>query len=182
MNYSAHYASPLGLMVLASDGEKLVGLWNEEQKYFAASVKGGMAEEPELPVFTAVKTWLDAYFSGLRPDLHALPLAPEGSAFRKAVWELLCAIPYGKCTTYGKIAQSVARRMRRKNMSSQAVGGAVGRNPISIIVPCHRVIGSNGNLTGYAGGMDKKVRLLELEGIATFTRANGELYCRADLV
>jgi methylated-DNA-[protein]-cysteine S-methyltransferase len=182
MYYSAHYASPLGLIMLASDGENLTGLWNAGQKYFAASVKSGTAEKPDLPVFAAVKKWLDAYFAGSKPVVSELPLAPAGSEFRKAVWELLCVIPYGKCTTYGKIARSMATRMNKKSMSSPAVGGAVGHNPISIIIPCHRVIGSDGNLTGYAGGIDKKIKLLAFEGIDTFTRANGGVYCRPDSV
>jgi len=164
MLYAATYASPLGGITMASDGEKLVGLWIEGQKYFAASVHGDMAENRDLPVFTATTAWLDAYFAGEKPAIADLPLAPAGSGFRKAVWDLLCEIPYGQCVTYGDIAKTMAARMNRESMSSQAVGGAVGHNPISIIIPCHRVVGANGSLTGYAGGIDKKIRLLELEG------------------
>lgn len=167
MYYSTHYASPLGVILLASGGEGLAGLWLEGQKYFAASVKDGFTEKSDLPVFVVVKTWLDAYFAGKNPALATLPLAPEGTEFRKLVWEILCEIPYGACTTYGEIAKSAAARMNRKSMSGQAVGGAVGHNPISIIIPCHRVVGTNGSLTGYAGGIDKKIKLLELEGVDT---------------
>ena len=108
--------------------------------------------------------WLDRYFAGGRPSLCELPLAPAGSEFRQGVWSILCEIPYGEVTTYGDIAKKVAARMGNKSMSAQAVGGAVGHNPISIIIPCHRVVGSNGSLTGYAGGIKTKIKLLELEG------------------
>lgn len=164
MFYSTNYASPVGAITLASDGESLVGLWIAGQKYFAATVKDTIAEKPELPVFSTAKKWLDAYFSGKKPAIAELPLAPSGGDFRKAVWDILCEIPYGQCTTYGEIAKKMAAQTGKKSMSSQAVGGAVGHNPISIIIPCHRVVGSNGSLTGYAGGIDKKVKLLEHEG------------------
>ncbi|SBV96894.1 Methylated-DNA--protein-cysteine methyltransferase [uncultured delta proteobacterium] len=164
MLYTTGYDSPLGSITLASDGENLVGLWIEGQKYFAATVKEETVEKPGLPVFATVTAWLDAYFAGKKPDIASLPLAPAGGAFRKAVWDILCEIPYGHCTTYGEIAKKTAARLRKPSMSSQAVGGAVGHNPISIIIPCHRVVGSNGSLTGYAGGIDKKIHLLRLEG------------------
>jgi methylated-DNA-[protein]-cysteine S-methyltransferase len=151
--------------MLASDGENIVGLWNEGQKYFAASIDGDLIEKPDLPVFTAAQKWLEAYFAGENPPIAPLPLAPAGSAFRKEVWKILVGIPYGKCATYGEIAKTMAARLKKKNMSSQAVGGAVGHNPISIIIPCHRVVGSNGSLTGYAGGLEKKMKLLALEGV-----------------
>ena len=168
MVYSTGYASPLGAITLASDGDNIIGLWLDGQKYFAATVKGTVAEKPDLPVFARAKKWLDAYFSGKKPAISELPLAPGGGGeFRKAVWDILCEIPYGQCTTYGEIAKTMAARMDKKSMSSQAVGGAVGHNPISIIIPCHRVVGSNGSLTGYAGGIGKKVRLLEHEGVDT---------------
>lgn len=165
MRYCARYTSPLGPMLLAGDGENLAGLWIEGQKYFAPSMQGGGSERPDLPVFAATAQWLDAYFAGEQPDVSALPLAPEGSVFRKAVWDILLEIPYGTCVTYGAIAKRMAERMNRKTMSGQAIGGAVGHNPISVIIPCHRVIGASGSLTGYAGGIDKKIRLLELEGV-----------------
>ncbi len=164
MFYSTSYASPLGPLTLASDGERIVGLWNEGQKYFAATVKGSVEEKPDLPVFALAKKWLDAYFAGKKPAISALPLAPQGSEFRQAVWGILCEIPYGQCVTYGDIAKKMAARTGKKSMSSQAVGGAVGHNPISIIIPCHRVVSSNNSLTGYAGGIDKKVKLLRHEG------------------
>ncbi|MDL2283976.1 methylated-DNA--[protein]-cysteine S-methyltransferase [Oxalobacter sp. OttesenSCG-928-P03] len=164
MFYSTNYLSPIGMLLLAADGDSLVGLWSEGQKYFGASLVGKMTEKPGLPVFKKTEKWLDDYFSGKRPAISELPLAPIGGAFRKGVWEMLCDIPYGECTTYGEIARKMAVRMNKKSMSSQAVGGAVGHNPISIIIPCHRVVGSNGSLTGYAGGINRKVKLLELEG------------------
>jgi methylated-DNA-[protein]-cysteine S-methyltransferase len=164
MFYSTSYASPLGAITLVSDGKNLVGLWIAGQKYFAATIQGVIEEKPELPIFAKTKEWLDAYFVGKNPAISELSLAPVGSEFRKAVWDILCEIPYGKCTTYGEIAKKMADQMGKKNMSSQAVGGAVGHNPVSIIIPCHRVVGSNGSLTGYAGGIDKKVKLLEHEG------------------
>lgn len=165
MSYSTHYASPLGLLMLASDGDNLVGLWIEGQKYFGDTVDEDMTEKGDLPVFTATKNWLDKYFAGQKPAIADLPLAPTGGAFRKAVWNILCEIPYGQYITYGDIAKAVAVRMGKASMSSQAVGGAVGHNPISIIIPCHRVVGANGSLTGYAGGISKKIKLLEREGV-----------------
>ena len=163
--YASETASPLGTITLASDGKALVGLWLEGQKYFAASVKGALERKDDLLVFALVRDWLTDYFSGRKPAIAAVPLAPAGSAFRSAVWDILRDIPYGQCTTYGAIAKTVAARMGRTGMSGQAVGGAVGHNPVSIIIPCHRVVGSSGSLTGYAGGIDKKIKLLELEGV-----------------
>lgn len=161
------YESPLGTLTLASDGLCLTGLWMEGQKYFATSLPAPCAEKDDLPVFTVAKQWLTAYFSQQRPSLSDLPLAPDGSEFRKMVWEKLLEIPYGTFTTYGAIGEKVAERMGKKSMSGQAVGNAVGHNPIAIVIPCHRVIGANGSLTGYAGGIEKKVALLELEGVDT---------------
>lgn len=164
MFYSMNYSSPIGMIMLAADGNSLIGLWNEGQKYFAASVTESIIEKPDLPVFKTAKKWLDAYFNSKKPSISDLPLAPIGGEFRQGVWEILCQIPYGECMTYGEIAKKMSIRMNKASMSSQAVGGAVGHNPISIIIPCHRVVGSNGSLTGYAGGIDKKIKLLELEG------------------
>ena len=163
MLYTTTYDSPLGEITLAGDGENLIGLWMSNQKYFAATLKGHIEEKTNLPVFIKTKKWLDAYFTGKKPAISDLTLAPIGSEFRKVVWDILCEIPYGQCTTYGEIAKKTAARMNRKSMSSQAVGGAVGHNAISIIIPCHRVVGSNGSLTGFAGGIDKKIALLKLE-------------------
>ena len=167
MLYSTDYASPLGALILAADGESLVGLWMAGQKYFGATLKGVVEKKIDLPVFAGAKKWLDAYFAGKKPAIAALPLAPVGGEFRKTVWDILCEIPYGRCTTYGDIAKQTAARMGRKSMSGQAVGSAVGHNPLSIIIPCHRVVGAGGSLTGYAGGIGKKVKLLEHEGVDT---------------
>ena len=162
--YKTTCDSPLGKLTLASNGTSLIGLWMEGQHYFADSVQGELTEEGSLPLFDEVKTWLDAYFAGQNPDAGHLKLAPEGTEFRKAVWEILQEIPYGETRTYGQIAAQIAAQRGAKTMSAQAVGGAVGHNPISIIIPCHRVMGADGSLTGYAGGIEKKQFLLELEG------------------
>lgn len=164
MIFTTSYTAALGAITLASDGENLVGLWIDGQKYFAETVAESIEDKSGLLIFARTKKWLDAYFAGEKPEICDLSLAPDGGEFRKNVWEMLCEIPYGQCTTYGEIAKKMASRMGKKSMSSQAVGGAVGHNPISIIIPCHRVVGSNGSLTGYAGGIDKKIKLLQLEG------------------
>lgn len=163
MNYTNSYKSPVGGITMASDGVSLTGLWIDGQKYFEGSLTGGYSEA-ELPVFESAKRWLDCYFNGKIPDFVP-PLRLEGTPFRKAVWEILLDIPYGQLTTYGSIAGELAKRKGLERMSAQAVGGAVGRNPVSIIVPCHRVVGSNGSLTGYAGGINKKIKLLSIEGV-----------------
>lgn len=148
-------------MLLAADEIGLTGVWFEEQKYFALHLDEKY-EEKELPIFTDTKHWLDIYFSGKEPDF-TVPLHLTGTDFQKEVWQILCSIPHGKTITYGEIARKIASNRGISRMSAQAVGGAVGHNPVSIIVPCHRVIGSDGNLTGYAGGIDKKAYLLALE-------------------
>lgn len=163
MYYLTNCPSPVGKITLASDGENIVGLWIEGQKYFRDSVAGNIMEKDSLPVFGKAKEWLNRYFAGGRPAIKELPLCPAGSEFRQAVWRILCEIPYGEVTTYGKIADKIAVQMGKPRMSGQAVGGAVGHNPISIIIPCHRVVGSSGSLTGYAGGIDVKIKLLKLE-------------------
>ena len=155
------YASPLGGMLLAADDVGLTGLWFEGQKHFARRL-GSAREERELALFGEVKRWLDMYFSGKEPDFMP-PLHMIGTAFEREVWDILRAIPYGQTTTYGAIAAQLAKRRGLAHMSAQAVGGAVGRNPISVIVPCHRVLGADGSLTGYAGGIERKRRLLALE-------------------
>lgn len=165
MLYSSYYESPLGRLTLGSDGSNIIGLWISGQKYEGGKDPESFIEKSDLPVFQAAKSWLDAYFAGQKPDLADLPLAPEGSEFRQQVWKVLTKIPYGKVMTYGAIGQEVARRMGKLKMSGQAVGGAVGHNPISIIIPCHRVIGTNGSLTGYSGGINRKIKLLEHEGV-----------------
>ena len=164
MYRSATYASPVGEITLCSDGDALRGLWIEGQKYHGGTIPEAM-EPGDAPVLAAAKEWLDADFAGERPAIADLPLAPIGSEFRQKVWRILTEIPYGQVTTYGAIAQQVARELGRDHMASLAVGGAVGHNPISIVIPCHRVVGSDGSLTGYAGGLDKKIWLLEHEGM-----------------
>lgn len=159
MHYVDHYASPLGGITLAGNGQELTGLWFDGQKYFG---KVQEYEEKALPVFTVTKRWLDLYFSGSVPDFTP-PLRIETTPFRKAVWEILLTIPYGKTMTYGEIAEKIAAQRGMAHMSAQAVGGAVGHNCISLIIPCHRVVGTNGSLTGYAGGLEKKIKLLTLE-------------------
>jgi len=162
MSYIYEYDSPVGPITVSGDGENLTGLWLKGQKYFAATLSG-QPEVRELPVFVRVKNWLAAYFDGEKPNFTP-PLAPKGSAFRKSVWDILCSIPYGEITTYRDIAKIIAVQTGKATMSAQAVGGAVGHNPISIIIPCHRVVGAGGSLTGYAGGIDVKKKLLTLEG------------------
>ena len=161
MTYIQHYDSPLGGILLAADEIGLTGLWFDREKYFADNLPAEHTER-ETPVLAESKRWLDTYFAGSEPDFLP-PLHPIGSAFRREVWEILLRIPYGQTTTYGAIARELAQKRGLARMSAQAVGGAVGHNEISIIIPCHRVVGASGSLTGYAGGIDKKVRLLELE-------------------
>lgn len=162
MQYTSKYKSPLGNILLAADEKGLTGLLFEGQKYFALYLDKEH-EEKELPVFRETKRWLDIYFTGKEPDFK-LPLHFTGTSFQNEVWEILYTIPYGKTTTYGEIARLLAQKKGLSQMSAQAVGGAVGHNEISIIVPCHRVVGASGSLTGYAGGIDKKIKLLKLEG------------------
>ena len=159
MTYAAYYFSPLGRIVLMSDGTALTELDFAEGVPEASAVH----TQKDLPVFREVCRWLDVYFAGRDPGALP-PLAPHGTAFQQAVWKVLRGIPYGTTTTYGRIAARIAAT-RGGRMSAQAVGGAVGRNPISILIPCHRVIGTDGSLTGYAGGLDKKEYLLRLEGV-----------------
>ena len=158
MTYAAYYFSPLGKIILMSDGTALTELDFSEGVPEASAVH----TQKDLPVFGEVCRWLDVYFAGRDPGALP-PLAPHGTAFQQVVWKVMRGIPYGTTTTYGRIAARIAAA-RGGRMSAQAVGGAVGRNPISILIPCHRVIGADGNLTGYAGGLDKKEYLLELEG------------------
>lgn len=163
MIYTVRYASPVGSILLAERDGGLIGLWIEGQKYYFGSVKDTIAEK-ETPILTAAKKWLDRYFAGEKPEISEVALAPIGSDFRQRVWQILCEIPYGETTTYGEIAKKMAISMGKEKMSAQAVGGAVGHNQISIIIPCHRVVGTNGSLTGYAGGIATKVKLLTHEG------------------
>lgn len=166
MIYTTHYDSPIGRFLLAERDGALTGLWMEGQKYFLGSVKEEeMEERGDSQVLKDTKKWLDCYFKGEKPSARELPLKPEGSDFRRKVWKILCDIPYGQVTTYKEISKTAAADLGLKSMSAQAVGGAVGHNPISVIIPCHRVVGTDGSLTGYAGGIDKKIKLLTLEGV-----------------
>lgn len=165
MHYIYEYKSPIGDITMASDGTSLIGLWFNGQKYFANNLSS-KHEYKILPVFKETILWLDTYFDGKVPDF--IPqIKLEGTTFRTEIWQMLLEIPYGTTLTYGDIAKNMAAKKELVNMSAQAVGGAVGHNPISIIIPCHRLLGSNGSLTGYAGGIDKKMALLKLEGIDT---------------
>ena len=163
VQFTNKYKSPLGGITLASDGESLTGLWFDGQKHFGYTLSP-KTEDKQLPVFEKAKEWLDCYFDGSEPDF-ALPVKMYGSEFRMAVWETLQQIPYGQLTTYGEIAAEIARKRGVARISAQAVGGAVGHNPVSIVVPCHRVVGTNGSLTGFGGGIQRKIELLKLERV-----------------
>lgn len=165
MVYIAKYKAPIANITLAEENNALIGLWMEGQKYYPASLIERAERKETSPLLIKTKKWLDEYFAGGKPLISELPLAPAGSEFRQSVWKILCEIPYGEVITYGDIAKKAAAGSGLEKMSAQAVGGAVGHNPISIIIPCHRVIGADGSLTGYAGGMDKKRWLLEREGV-----------------
>ena len=163
MIFTSSYDSPLGTLLLAAEKDVLTGLWLPGQKYYAAGLPEDAAEDPSHPVLQTAAEWLDAYFAGDKPEFSAVPLAPGGSDFQKLIWGLLREIPYGETTTYGALAAKAESRLGRKT-AARAVGAAVGRNPISIIIPCHRVLGADRSLTGYAGGLDKKEWLLRHEG------------------
>jgi len=164
--YSTTYHSPLGELLLASDSKNLIGLWFMGQKHFGSTIATTPLEENHnLSVFITIKSWLDHFFAGEKPPTTDLLLAPYGSEFRQKVWNILRTIPYGSITTYGEIAKRLAVSSGLTTMSAQAVGNAIAHNPISIIIPCHRVVGNNGKLTGYANGIETKMRLLQHEGI-----------------
>ena len=163
MMFTAHYQSPLGEILLAADEVGLTGLWFDRAKYYAEGL-APQSTERATPPLPEAKRWLDVYFRGQEPNFTP-PLHPIGSPFRQVVWALLLQIPYGQTTTYGALAKQLAAMHGLPRMSAQAVGGAVGHNEISILIPCHRVVGTNGSLTGYAGGIDKKAKLLTLEKI-----------------
>lgn len=167
MFYSTEYPSPVGKLTLACDGEgqALAGLWLEGQKYFMDSLPELPRPKADLPIFSRTKRWLERYFAGERPEASELELAPLGGEFRQAVWGVLRTIPYGTVTSYGEIGKRLAAKRDLGGMSARAVGGAVGHNPISIIIPCHRVVGADGAVTGYAGGVEKKLWLLKHEGV-----------------
>lgn len=163
MNYYTEYASAIGDLVMTSDGDHLTGLYAKDHSDKVKALQEERTRVDDLPAFMQTKAWLDAYFSGKRPDPEGLPLKVEGTDFQKKIWQLLLAVPYGETTTYGALARRYEESEQRKT-SPRAVGSAVGRNPILILIPCHRVIGSDGSLTGYAAGLEKKVQLLQLEG------------------
>ncbi len=161
LTYTHHYKSPLGGITLSSNGAELTGLWFDGQKHFGSTLPKNY-EKKNLPIFEQTVRWLDIYFSGKAPDFTPL-LCMQTTPFRKSVWEILLTIPFGKTMTYGEIADKIAMQNGLSKMSAQAVGGAVGHNSVSLIIPCHRVVGANGSLTGYAGGIEKKIQLLTLE-------------------
>jgi methylated-DNA-[protein]-cysteine S-methyltransferase len=162
MEYMYNIKSPAGILTVSSDGKNISGLWIAGQKYFAKTL-GTDVLQKNLPIFDNVEKWLDVYFSGKEPGFMP-PLMPKGSPFQRSIWNILCKIPYGQTTTYGEIAKQFGLEYKGGHTSARAVGNAVGHNPISILIPCHRVIGKNGDLTGYAGGINTKRKLLQLEG------------------
>lgn len=164
MIYITHYSSPIGNILLAAKNHQLIGLWIENQKYYLGNFQEELKEDHQYDIFIKTKKWLDRYFEGKKPKISELNMQLIGSDFRKEVWQLLTEIPYGKTITYRELAKRIAKKRGINNMSAQAVGGAVAHNPISIIIPCHRVVGENGSLTGYAGGIEKKMDLLKHEG------------------
>lgn len=163
MVFIHHYDSPLGGVTLAASGGALTGLWFDGQNHFGSTL-GREYEEKPLPVFAEADCWLDLYFSGIAPDFTPKLLFRD-TPFRTVVWEILLTIPYGQTLTYGQVAALVARRQGTGAVSARAIGSAVGRNPVSLIVPCHRVVGADGSLTGYAGGLERKAALLRMEGV-----------------
>lgn len=164
MQYIDRYLSPLGDILLTSNGQSITGLWIGAQQQYAPFAAREAAIK-ENAVLYLCKQWLDEYFLGKKPDIMRLPLAPAGNQFRQTVWQILTEIPYGSVVTYGAVAVQTARRMGKARMSPQAIGGAVGHNPIALIIPCHRVVGADGSMTGYTGGVDIKQMLLEHEGV-----------------
>lgn len=165
MIYKTYYNSPVGKLLIASKDGKLIGLWIEGQKYYLGKIKDELIENDKEEILVKTKKWLNKYFLGENPKISDLDISLNGTSFEKVVWELLKKIPYGEVTTYKELSKKVAKKLGKEKMSAQAVGGAIGHNPISIIIPCHRVVGTDGSLTGYAGGIDKKVKLLEFENV-----------------
>lgn len=164
MIYTTHYKSPVGEILLAGKDNKLIGLWIKSQKYYPSTFNDEIQENNNYKILKKTKSWLDRYFNNEKPNIDEIELELIGSEFRKEVWEILIKIPYGKTITYNDIATKIAKRRGIRKMSAQAVGGAIGHNPISIIIPCHRVVGANRSLVGYSGGVDVKYELLRIEG------------------
>ena len=169
MIYYILYNSPIGQLTIASDKENIIGLWIEKQKYFKSTISENVIEDNSLSILQDVKCWLDRYFNGDRPQINELPLKPKGTEFRLLVWKIPCEIPYGQVITYKDIPKKICKIMNKDKMSAQEIGSTISHNPISIIIPCHRVIGSDNTLKGYAGGIDKKEKLLNFEGVV-FTK------------
>lgn len=176
MFYKTYYNSPIGKLLIVSDEKNIVGLWIEGQKYFLDTLQEEPVLNDKIEILEKSKKWLDKYFNLEEPKINELSLSPIGGDFRQRVWKILCKIPYGEVLTYGDIAKEIVKETGKKSMSAQAVGNAVGHNPISIIIPCHRVVGKDGNLTGYSGGIDKKIQLLKIEkvNINNFFRPKNE--------
>lgn len=164
MQYKTYYKSPLGRIILISDGENLTTLKLEYDRFYNLLLEEKIQQKDNLKIFNKTKKWLDRYFIGEKPQISEISLLPRGSTFRQEVWKILCDIPYGTVTTYLNIANKITKKTG-KNMGGQPIGGAVGHNPISIIIPCHRVVGVDGNLTGYSAGIDNKIKLLKLEKV-----------------
>jgi methylated-DNA-[protein]-cysteine S-methyltransferase len=165
MIYVTNYNSLLGELTLACDETGLVGVWLVGQKYYKQGISCRTTENTAHPILMKASKWLNDYFMGKKANIKDIPLTPIGSEFRQRVWQVLCEIPYGETITYGEVAKRIANITGKQKVSAQAVGGAVGHNPISIIIPCHRVVGINGSLTGYAGGLDIKEKLLSFERV-----------------
>lgn len=162
---TTYYDSPMGKLWLAAQDQALIGVWMEGQKYYPNTLLQERKASDDSLILHQTIQWLDRYFQKKQPSIHELTISLKGSDFQKEVWDILCEIPYGQTTTYGAISKKIAKKRGLAHMSAQAVGGAVGHNPISIIIPCHRVVGTNGSLVGYAGGMDRKMALLMHEGV-----------------
>ena len=165
MYYSTSFQSPIGELLIVSNPSSLVGIWFYGQKYFAKNLSSAPIAKNNCEILQNTKQLLTQYFKNQKPNFHALPLSPQGTDFQKTVWSTLLTIPYGKITTYGSIAKQVAQQLNKPQISAQAIGNAVAHNPISIVIPCHRVLNFKGEMTGYAGGIDKKQYLLQLEGL-----------------
>lgn len=165
MEYKSYYQSPIGKIILTSNGEELTGLWFTSTRFTNLREVKEESIQDELRIFKLTKNWLDRYFKGENPNPKEIPIKLVGTDFSHKVWKKIQEIPYGKTITYGEIARRIAKESGIEKMSAQAVGHGVGHNPVSIIVPCHRVVGTNGKLTGYGGGIDKKIALLKIEGV-----------------
>ena len=165
MLYKTYFYSPLGKILIISDENNLKVLELEGQRFHDEFKEEEAIINEDVSILKKTKMWLEMYFKGLKPSIKELSLKPVGSDFRQKVWKILCEIPYGQVITYGDIAKQIAKQEGKKLIAAQAVGNAVGHNPISIIIPCHRVVGTNGSLTGYGGGIENKVKLLELEKV-----------------